>query len=109
MSPQEEFDIVAKHLLTQNARSVRQAATGIMCMYRGPAGTKCAVGILIPDETYRMDFEGMDFHDVLQETGLQSGYPFYTGLRDLHDCLKPEQWREHLKVFAERHQLTFNS
>jgi hypothetical protein len=56
MTAQEMFDTVARHLLKQNERSINDSRR---CMYRGPRGLKCAVGVLIPDENYSKDFEGM--------------------------------------------------
>jgi hypothetical protein len=54
MTPQEIFDTVARHLFTQGER----AGDDFGCFYRGPCGTKCAVGILIPDAAYHEDMEG---------------------------------------------------
>jgi hypothetical protein len=53
MTPQEIFDTVAKHLFTQG----KQSTDYVSCLYRGPEGTKCAVGILIPDAAYDADME----------------------------------------------------
>jgi len=48
---QEIFDTVAEHLLKQGKQSKAPGDKG--CRYRGPDGTKCAVGVLIPDADYR--------------------------------------------------------
>jgi hypothetical protein len=56
MTDQEAFDAMCRHLLKMR-RQTRDPATGA-CMYRGPRGTRCAVGALIPDEQYRSRFEG---------------------------------------------------
>lgn len=53
MEQQEVFDVVVKHLFTQR----RQSMTGGYCAYRGAEGTKCAVGVLIPDDVYTEDME----------------------------------------------------
>lgn len=50
----EIFNRVALHLLTQR----EQCKEGSMCRYRGPNGTKCAVGCLITDEHYVGGLEG---------------------------------------------------
>lgn len=55
MNAQEIFDTVAKHLFTQGERSFHEG----MCLYRGPHGTKCAVGVLMSDEVYD---QKMDHH-----------------------------------------------
>jgi hypothetical protein len=33
-------------------------SAGVECMYRGPNGAKCGIGILIPDDEYNEKFEG---------------------------------------------------
>ena len=53
MNAQEIFDTVVTHLLTQGVRS----ANGDICLYRGPNGTSCAVGCLIPDEMYEPEMD----------------------------------------------------
>lgn len=53
-SKQEVFDVVTKHLLTQNQKS----RVDTSCMYRGPGSLKCAVGALIPDDVYSYAMEG---------------------------------------------------
>jgi hypothetical protein len=65
MTPQEIFDTVARHLFTQGHRASIQLdddpeseGAGFDCRYRGPGGTKCAVGILIPDDAYDPRMEG---------------------------------------------------
>ena len=43
------------------------------CKYRGPAGLKCAVGMIIPDELYAlsMDSRIMALSDVLYDAGFE--------------------------------------
>lgn len=53
MTLQEIYSTVRQHLLTQNARSAKNGN----CLYRGPNGTKCAAGALIPDEIYTPSIE----------------------------------------------------
>lgn len=36
----------------------RKSDDGDSCLYRGPSGTRCGVGFLIPDERYNDDLEG---------------------------------------------------
>lgn len=58
MTPQEVFDKVARHLLTQKRKAMAvmpEAANGDAkpaCAYRGSDGTSCAFGCLIPDSCY---------------------------------------------------------
>ena len=49
MTQQEIFDTVLAHLRKQGKASVSDMN---LCQYRGPDGTSCAVGCLIPDELY---------------------------------------------------------
>lgn len=52
-------------------------SNGKTCLYRGPEGRKCAIGLFIPDEKY---FESMDTED-LRASDLIKLYP------DLHDSM----------------------
>lgn len=56
------YDKVARHLLTQRARSRLSVAPhckdlGGGCAYRGEGGRACAVGCLIPDNAYDPGFD----------------------------------------------------
>ena len=52
MTQQEIFDTVLAHLRKQGRASVNNVDYMELCLYRGPGGTACAVGCLIPDELY---------------------------------------------------------
>lgn len=56
MSPQEVFDTVVKAIIAQGKPPFDSSTD--KCYYRGPNGTKCAAGFLIPDDQYNPDFEG---------------------------------------------------
>lgn len=64
---QEIFDITVQHLAKQKCQAIDIKD---MCMYRASNGKKCAYGIHIPDEEYRLEFENKS-SDVLN---LQLGY-----------------------------------
>lgn len=51
------FDKAVKGVLSQGCASY--CSTQSACLYRGPNGTKCAVGILITDESLIDDIEGI--------------------------------------------------
>lgn len=51
----EIFNKVAVHLLTQREQCILEHS----CKYRGPRGTKCAVGCVIGDEFYSDSLEGL--------------------------------------------------
>ena len=60
MTRQEIFETVAKHLLKQGRQSKITSTSQSQwagCMYRGPDGTSCAVGCLIPDDKYNPNME----------------------------------------------------
>ena len=50
---QEIFETVAKHLFSQGHRAKNKDG---LCSYRSD-GLKCAVGVLIPDNEYREEFD----------------------------------------------------
>lgn len=57
MNPQEIFETVKNHLLTQGKKA-KAASTFNTCKYRTQDGLKCAVGCLIPDDKYMPEFDG---------------------------------------------------
>ena len=69
MTRQEIFDKVAKHLLTQPRSFVNSDVVKgkIRCLYRGPNGTKCAAGCLIPDDEYNESFENKTIDSIKDE------------------------------------------
>jgi hypothetical protein len=76
---QEIFDTVAEHLMQQAMPAVRddvpdwQKPSGASpCAYRSPKGMRCAVGVFIPEELYKPDFENMTVWHVLSSCGLIS-------------------------------------
>ncbi len=40
------------------------------CLYRGPNGKKCAIGILIPDDKYDPEFENASTSSVIAAAGI---------------------------------------
>lgn len=68
MTPQEIFNKVATHLFTQGTRAMLdpECESG-QCMYRGPNGSKCAVGVLIPDKLYRKNMETFTINGLLDD------------------------------------------
>lgn len=70
MDDQEIFDTVAEHLFRQGTRSY---AMDRGCLYRGPDGTKCAVGCLIQDDDYTPNMENKSVY-ALEEDGLLPKY-----------------------------------
>lgn len=60
MNKQEIFDTVYEALMKQGKASIRNG----ICQYRGPGGTKCAIGHLIPDDLYDPSIESLTFHSL---------------------------------------------
>ena len=125
LTEQQAFDIVSVHLLQQNARSCLLTPNGEHCLYRGPEGRKCAVGILIPDEAYNPEwdhyipFRGLYDTEVLDSEGdspsaeglvRASVFPEHLttllmDLQKIHDQAEPRDWRRQLEIVAGEHKL----
>jgi hypothetical protein len=78
MTPQEIFDTVAKHLFTQGkpAKQMMPDPDNVdgedsQCRYRAADGTKCAVGVLLPDELYVESMEGQSLSGLIMNAGKQ--------------------------------------
>ncbi|MGQ7794513.1 hypothetical protein ACUN0C_19080 [Faunimonas sp. B44] len=100
---QEAFDFVVRHLFKQGERAV---AEGGGCLYRGPDGTKCAVGCLIPDELYTPRLEGNSVFMLPQRVLDQLPAPsLLNELQIAHDdptnWWNPTRLRYHLTVIAQ--------
>ena len=104
----EIFTRVKHHLLTQGVQSVTQSPTGVKnrCLYRGPNGTKCAIGCLISDDQYLIGLEGkpagrraitMSIENSLEIDIDARAIMLLARLQDLHDTTKPESWEDGLK------------
>lgn len=116
MRQQAVFTKVVKHLLTQKVRSCILSPSGMTSelRYRGPNGTKCAIGCLITDNEYHESMEGKDL-ELLLETDLPDRlytrlYMHRMILRELqgiHDSCAPEEWKDKLQALGQRYQLKF--
>ena len=107
MTRQETFDTVARHLLAQGCRSVNGEGN---CQYRGTDGTKCAAGVLIPDEDYSPDMEGKLTcpHTLIGYflAGLGYDLELVVALQRVHDYWPVEEWRDGLHAVAKKHGLS---
>lgn len=75
---QRAFDAMLAHLRQQGRRSL--STDGVMCAYRGHNGLKCAVGALMSDELYDLDFEGAAANtSTVVHAVRNSGYPLVDG------------------------------
>lgn len=105
---QEVFDRVVKHLLTQMKHSTSESNQ--ICMYRGDRGLRCAIGCLIPDELYRPWMELTQIDQILEEVPALSQHigedlHLLYSLQSIHDCFKPQYWREKLVSLARNRGL----
>lgn len=70
---QEVFDAVWQAFVVEGrpfAVSPDKNEHGVYpCLYRGPNGTKCAIGLIIPDEEYDPEFENERANTVLRKLG----------------------------------------
>lgn len=111
---QEAFDAGSIHMLTQNTKSVMQQ-TG-ECKYRGPNGTKCPIGALIPDELYVPEMDDAGAYDIDGDTGVYalndqwklfnpSIVEFLGELQNIHDNKIEILWEGELFRLAEKFHL----
>lgn len=63
MTRQEAFNVVWRSFVIEKAPPSLDHES--YCVYRGPNGEKCAVGLLIPDDLYRMEFEGKSLRSIV--------------------------------------------
>lgn len=113
-SNQEVFDTVIAHLRQQKV----QAKLRMGCAYRGANGTKCAFGVLIPDELYRPSMEGKTAETVCEQYhevgGLfpQEVRPLLAGLQALHDdhdTFDNHWFEDHARAIARERGLTYTA
>ena len=118
MTEQTAFNIVKNHLLTQMTKSMEENEFGdTQCLYRGPNGTKCAIGALITDEEYKEiaehSHEFWAIYDlmVFQTENLQSvqglDLTFWEDLQISHDQGEIQDWKNQLEVFAKKYNLQY--
>lgn len=104
----EAFEIAAAHMLAQGKRA---ATDDGKCYYRGPDGTKCAIGALIPDEVYQPKWDiswssesavVFLYRDEQVVPYLPTSPGLATELQSVHDMCPPERWSEELMKLARR-------
>ena len=109
---QKVFNIVVKHLLTQNAVSLSAEGS---CRYRGENGLKCAIGCLIDDKYYESCFENRSaaafciLNAIYESYNLSPDAELLCVLQKIHDFNDPRQWRDMLKEVATEQNLIFPS
>jgi hypothetical protein len=102
-TPQQVFDQVANHLLTQGRKA---AGSTPSCSYRY-SGLKCAGGCLISDEEYTIDMEGFNWSTLVKRYGIPSNHQqLITELQTIHDGLAVAIWPQELMFLAKRNHLS---
>lgn len=94
MNKQKLFDTVVKGLLAQGMPSID--THNLECKYRGPGGTKCAAGQIIPDEDYDPSWEGNSVTGVVWfiENLPERYLPFLNLMQEAHDLSEGDFWKD---------------
>jgi hypothetical protein len=83
MNYQEMTDKIVHHLLSMDKRSVNKNGN---CRYRGPKGSMCAIGFLIPDDKYKKSFEQNSIEDISHHFNIDSNESrFLQEFQYIHD------------------------
>lgn len=117
MSNQETFDLVVAHARKQGCKAevVLDRNGGTECLYRGPGGTRCFVGCLIPDNRYEEDMEGdavgSDEHSFGPVAQLMESLGHDVKLlevcQEIHDNDDVENWEGRFESLAESFGLNY--
>lgn len=107
MNKQEIFDTVCEHAAKQGRKSIVEGS----CKYRGPDGTKCFIGALIPDDKYYTSLENKvvgssSVEKVLRSTDIEFDSIFLMDLQNIHDDSRVSYWQKALSNLAEIYELT---
>lgn len=117
MTSQEVFNKVVSHLRKQGCKSEGEKAVGhIICLYRGPNGTKCAAGCLIDDEDFdpEMDF-GYGVADLFEKWPVVSdkigrdNQRLLSRLQIIHDSYEVAEWETYFAECAMKYDLIYTS
>ena len=116
MNQQQIFDVVVMHALKQHSKAMGDMDR---CKYLADDGTKCFIGILIPQEAYldKMENKGAQF--LLKENrtlipllvpsdmAYHLGVSFLESLQQIHDTILVIFWGEELRKVATKYGLKF--
>lgn len=105
---QQVFDQVARHLLTQKAKSVNEAG----CAYRGDNGLMCADGCLIADDEYKPEYDsnfgGTSWNSLVGSGEVPTRHEcLIEVLQGIHDVREVDTWEDCLYKVASDYNLTF--
>ena len=108
LTKQDIFNIVANGMLKQGKKSEDRGSSS--CLYRGPNGLKCAIGMLMPDNLYDSIMEGQsasesDVMKTLNVPNTVAFADFLDNLQGVHDDHLPNDWDRELVNFAHHYGL----
>ena len=86
MDTQAVVDKILTHLWNQGECS-RDPFDNV-CAYRGRNGTKCAIGILIPDDIYSPNMEGKGFHTLCRQHNAVANLPEIRAIMQVGEVLQ---------------------
>jgi len=101
-TPQQVFEQVANHLLTQNSKSINQDGN---CVYKNENGLKCAAGSLIHEDEYNSNWEDKFWSCVARDMGIVNHNTLITDLQNIHDTNKPDEWLDELTSLGNEYNL----
>lgn len=104
-SNQQVFDIVAKHLLTQNDKSISPQG---VCQYRHDKGLMCAAGVLLPDHIVNPYWNSFSILTVGPRAAFDSlnlDIDFVRDLQIIHDFHGVREWHSSLMRFAQNNDI----
>lgn len=123
--PQEIFNRAYEGLRKQG---FKQAISQDVCQYRTEDGKRCAIGQLIPESKYRLEFEGVsisafdsetsdedkcEVDSIIRAAGLRPSQKVRIFLRHLQQChdygIDPVGMKQRLAAFAAERNLTIPS
>ena len=109
---------VKAHLLEQGCRSTKPGkyeGSNQDCMYRGPNGTKCGIGFLIPDELYDVKMEGYAAEQIVKDyplihSAIVHNYghdsvdnQVLSEIQEIHDFVDIGSWEEALDELIDEY------
>jgi putative IMPACT (imprinted ancient) family translation regulator len=114
-SPQEVFDQICTHLLTQmtTSKKFNTKFGTMMCAYRSLDDKnnvlKCAAGCLISDSEYNPSMECNNWENMVHHFNVT---PFHkeliVAMQTIHDGFLPNTWEMRLRDYAQNNNLKFN-
>ena len=101
-TPQQVFEQVAIHLLTQKAKSINQDGN---CVYKNENGLKCAAGCLIHDDEYNSNWEDIVWGYIASEMEIENHRYLIDDLQTIHDNNQPDEWLDKLTILGNEYNL----